>query len=149
MNHTILKTVILDQHVVIQNSVISPRTYSFEENGNYILVGLRRAGKSTLLYQRVRDLVAGGVDWTQIIYINFEDERLSEFSMNDFQDIVEVQSELSEKPGYYFFDEIQNVDGWEKFVRRLRDSGARVFVTGSNAKMLSSEMERTLGGRFY
>ena len=72
MNHTILKTVILDQHVVIQNSVISPRTYSFEENGNYILVGLRRAGKSTLLYQRVRDLVAGGVDWTQIIYINFE-----------------------------------------------------------------------------
>ena len=147
MNHTILKTVILDQHVVIQNSVISPRTYSFEENGNYILVGLRRAGKSTLLYQRVRDLVAGGVDWTQIIYINFEDERLSEFSMNDFQDIVEVQSELSEKPGYYFFDEIQNVDGWEKFVRRLRDSGARVFVTGSNAKMLSSEMERTLGGR--
>ena len=147
MNHTILKTVILDQHVVIQNSVISPRTYSFEENGNYILVGLRRAGKSTLLYQRVRDLVAGGVDWTQIIYINFEDERLSEFSMNDFQDIVEVQSELSEKPGYYFFDEIQNVDGWEKFVRRLRDSGARVFVTGSNAKLLSKDIATEFAGR--
>lgn len=147
MNHTLLKTVILDQHDVIQNSVISPRTYSFEENGNYILVGLRRAGKSTLLYQRVLDLVAGGVNWNQIIYINFEDERLAEFTMKDFQDIVEVQSELSDKLAFYFFDEIQNIDGWEKFVRRLRDSGARVFVTGSNAKMLSSEMERTLGGR--
>ena len=149
MNHTLLKTVILDQHDVIRNCVITPRTYSFEENGNYILVGLRRAGKSTLLYQRVLDLVVNGIDWSQVIYINFEDERLAEFSLSDFQDIVEVQSELSDKPGFYFFDEIQNIDGWEKFVRRLRDSGARVFVTGSNAKMLSSEMERTLGGRLF
>lgn len=117
----------MDQHVVIQNSVISPRTYSFEENGNYILVGLRRAGKSTLLYQRVRDLVAGGVDWTQIIYINFEDERLSEFSMNDFQDIVEVQSELSEKPGYYFFDEIQTSTAG----RNLSDASATAVPVSS------------------
>ena len=77
MNHTLLKSVIYDQHEFIRNFQIVPRNYEFEENGNYVLVGLRRAGKSTLLYKIVLDLVASGVDWDQIIYINFEDERLS------------------------------------------------------------------------
>ena len=147
MNHDLLKTVIYDQHDIIRKSHIIPRSYSMEEAGNYILIGLRRAGKSTLLHKRVLDLVENGVDWNQIIFINFEDERLIEFTAKDFQDIVEVQKELSDKPGFFFFDEIQNIDGWEKFVRRLVDAKERVFVTGSNAKMLSSDMERSLGGR--
>ena len=92
-----------------------PRDYEFEENGNYVLVGLRRAGKSTLLYKIVLDLVASGVDWEQIIYINFEDERLSEFTVADFNDLLSVQSEMSDKKGYFFLDEVQNIDGWEKF----------------------------------
>ena len=81
MNHALLKSVIYDQHEFIRNFQIVPRDYEFEENGNYVLVGLRRAGKSTLLYKIVLDLVASGVDWEQIIYINFEDERLSEFTV--------------------------------------------------------------------
>ena len=102
MNHTLLKSVIYDQHEFIRNFQIVPRNYEFEENGNYVLVGLRRAGKSTLLYKIVLDLVASGVDWDQIIYINFEDERLSEFTVADFNDILSVQSELSDKKGYFF-----------------------------------------------
>lgn len=149
MNHTILKSVIYDQHEFIRNFQIVPRDYEFEENGNYVLVGLRRAGKSTLLYKIVLDLVASGVDWEQIIYINFEDERLSEFTVADFNDLLSVQSEMSDKNGYFFLDEVQNIDGWEKFARRMADAKEHIYITGSNARMLSREIETTLGGRFF
>lgn len=71
-----------------------------------------------ILYKIVQNLIKTGVEWSQIIYINFEDERLSEFKSEDFNDILSVQSELSPKVGYCFFDEIQIVPGWEKFCRR-------------------------------
>lgn len=148
MNHRILKSIIFDQHEIIKNFNINKREYNFDLNANYVLVGLRRAGKSTLLYKIVQDLIEQGIEWNQIIYINFEDERLTDFSIQDFNDILLVQSELSNKKGYFFFDEIQNIDGWEKFARRLADSKEHIFITGSNAKMLSSEIEKTLGGRF-
>ena len=149
MNHTILKTVIYDQHELIRNFQIVPRDYEFEESGNYVLVGLRRAGKSTLLYKLVLDLIAGGADWEQIIYVNFEDERLSEFTAADFNDLLSVQSEMSDKKGYFFLDEVQNIDGWEKFARRMADAKEHIYITGSNARMLSREIETTLGGRFF
>lgn len=148
MNHDILKMIIYDQHEIIRNFQIVNREYEFDINANYVLIGLRRAGKSTLLYKIVQDLIANGTDWDQIIYINFEDERLSEFSVNDFNDILSVQAEMSDKKGWFFLDEIQNIDGWEKFARRLSDSKERVFITGSNAKMLSAEIENRLGGRY-
>lgn len=140
---------IFDQHEIIRSAEINERNFDFEENGNYILVGLRRSGKSTLLYKIVQDLIQNGIDWNQIIYVNFEDERLSEFKVSDFESITEVQAELSERKGYFFFDEIQNIDGWEKFARRMSDAKERVYITGSNAKMLSREMERVLGGRYF
>ena len=148
MNHRILKSIIFDQHEIIKNFHINKREYNFDLNANYVLVGLRRAGKSTLLYKIAQDLIKQGIEWNQIIYINFEDERLTDFTIKDFNDILLVQSELSNKKGYFFFDEIQNIDGWEKFARRLADSKEHIFITGSNAKMLSSEIEKTLGGRF-
>ena len=149
MNHTTLKQVIFDQREIIKNANIIKRDYSFDKNANYILVGLRRAGKSTLLYRIAQNLVAEGCDWSQIIYVNFEDDRLLGFTVSDFNDIVEVAHELADsKEIYYFFDEIQIVDGWEHFARRLADQKKRVYITGSNAKMLSSEMARTLGGRY-
>lgn len=148
MNHNILKTVIYDQHEIIKNFQIVEREYEFDINANYVVIGLRRAGKSTLLYKIVQDLVASGTDWNQIIYINFEDERLSEFSLNDFNAILSVQAEMSDKKGWFFFDEIQNIEGWEKFARRMADSKEHTFITGSNAKMLSAEIESRLGGRY-
>lgn len=148
MEHEILKQIIYDQHEVIKNFKIIPRNYDFDFNANYVLVGLRRAGKSTLLYKIVQDLISDGIDWNQIIYINFEDERLDEFSAKDFNDILTVQSELSDKKGWFFLDEIQNIDGWEKFARRMADSKEHTFITGSNAKMLSVEIEERLGGRY-
>ncbi|MCR5013136.1 MAG: ATP-binding protein [Lachnospiraceae bacterium] len=149
MNHSILKKVIYDQIEVIQNAEITPRDYFFEKNVNYILVGLRRSGKSTLLYKIAKDLVAEGCDWSQIIYVNFEDDRLLGFKKDDFNDIVETAYELADaKDIYYFFDEIQLIDGWEHFARRMADQKKRIYITGSNAKMLSSEMSSALGGRY-
>ncbi|MCR5627865.1 MAG: ATP-binding protein [Lachnospiraceae bacterium] len=149
MNHNILKQVILEQIEIIQNAEIINREYDFEKNINYILVGLRRAGKSTLLYKIARELVETGCDWSQIIYVNFEDDRLLGFTKDDFNDIVETAYELTDANEiYYFFDEIQIIDGWEHFARRMADQKKQVYITGSNAKMLSSEMEKVLGGRY-
>ena len=148
MNHDLLKTVIYDQHEIIKNFQIVEREYEFDINANYVVIGLRRAGKSTLLYKIVQELVKAGTDWNQIIYINFEDERLSEFTLNDFNDILSVQAEMSDKKGWFFLDEIQNIEGWEKFARRMADSKEHTFITGSNAKMLSAEIENRLGGRY-
>ena len=84
MNHETLKRIIFDQHQVIKGAVIIDRNIVLEKNVNYVWVGLRRAGKTTLLYKRALELINKGVDWNQIIYINFDDERLLEFAANDF-----------------------------------------------------------------
>lgn len=148
MDHELIKRVIYDQHETIARANIVPRDYRLESNVNYVLTGLRRAGKSTMLYALVQDLIASGVSWDEITYVNFEDERLAEFGLVDFDDIVAVQSEMCGGHGYFFFDEIQNIDGWEKFARRMADAMEHVSITGSNAKMLSREIEGILGGRY-
>ena len=149
MNHEVLKNVIFDQHDVIKNAEIVDRRYTFEKEANYVLTGLRRAGKSTIMHKAARNLVEAGVSWDQIISINFEDERLAEFTTADFNDIVMLASEMSSAKPYFFFDEIHNILGWEKFARRLVDGGDRVWITGSNAHMLSSQIATTLGGRYF
>lgn len=148
MNHQILKQVIFDQRNTIQNEILTHRDYFFEEKADYVVVGIRRAGKSRLLFLKIQQLVGEGIDWNQIIYVNFEDERLAEFSMNDFNDIVETAAELTDKRAYFFLDEVQNIDGWERFARRMADAHEHIYITGSNARMLSKEMEGRLGGRF-
>ena len=94
-----------------------------------VITGMRRCGKSVLLEQYADELRQSGVSDDHIIFINFEDERLSEFSLADFNDIMSVQAELSDEESWFFFDEIQNIPGWEKFARRIADSGRHVFIT--------------------
>ena len=101
-----------------------------------------------MLYKRVQDLIKEGIEWNQIIYINFDDERLIDFKLSDFDDILLVAEEMSSKKHYFYFDEIQNVDDWEKFAIRVANQGYKVDITGSNAKMLSKEVEAKLGGRY-
>ena len=90
-----------------------------------------------------------GLTQENILYINFEDERLSDISSDSLGEILDAYFELyPEKKPLIYLDEIQVVYGWEKFARRLADSKYRVMITGSNAKMLSSEIATTLGGRY-
>ncbi len=148
MDHEILKQIIFEQHEVIKKTTIVARDYSFDKNANYVLIGLRRAGKSTLLYKRVKDLIQEGVSWKQIIYINFDDERLLGFKASDFEDILLTAEEITSEKHYFYFDEIQNIDGWEKFAIRMANAKEKVDITGSNAKMLSREVSAKLGGRY-
>ena len=148
MNKEVLKKIIFDRHKLIKESMIFDREIKLEKDINYVLVGVRRAGKSTILYTRAKELVENGTDWNQIIYINFDDDRLIDFKLENFDDILEVSSSLTDKKPYFFFDEIQNVENWEKFARRTADLKLKVDITGSNAKMLSKEIEASLGGRY-
>lgn len=149
MNHDILKLVINDYHQTIMESMIVDREIDYEESASYVLVGPRRAGKSYHLYQEAIHLIKNGVSWDQIIFINFDDDRILEFTATDFNDIVLVAKELcGDKKPYYFLDEIQLIDGWETFAKRLVNTNEKVFITGSNAKMLSHEIESRLGGRY-
>ena len=103
-----------------------------------------------MMYQQIKQLEADGVPMSEIVYVNFEDERLLEMTSDDLNTILEIGLEISGtdvKP-YLFLDEIQNINGWEKFVRRIADMKYRINITGSNSKMLSSEIASTLGGRF-
>ena len=150
MNRDILKQIIIDQKEMYLGNPLISRDYDLEENVNYCFVGIRRTGKSYMMYQRIHNLMNDGISSSQIIYVNFEDERLLEIGVDDLNTILELGIEFSGSKGkpYLFLDEIQNVDGWEKFVRRVADMKYRINITGSNSKMLSKEIASTLGGRF-
>lgn len=105
-----------------------------------IITGVRRCGKSTLLHQLIKNQ-------KKVYYLNLEDPRLGGFSLNDFNKLEAIMEELYGKGGDYFFDEIQNVIQWEKFIRYLIDKKEKVVITGSNASLLSKELGTRLTGR--
>lgn len=150
MNRDVLKQIIIDQKEMYLDNPLISRDYDLEENVNYCFVGIRRTGKSYMMYQQIHNLMNDGISSPQIVYVNFEDERLLEIGVDDLNTILEIGIEFSGSKGkpYLFLDEIQNVDGWEKFVRRVADMKYRINITGSNSKMLSKEIASTLGGRF-
>ncbi len=150
MNRDYLKQILLDQSEMYLVEPAVRRNIELEANINYCFVGIRRTGKSFVMYQQIRDLTGRGVPPNEILYVNFEDERLLEIETGDLNTILEIGLENAgpgKKP-FIFLDEIQNVPGWEKFVRRLADMKYRVSITGSNSRMLGHEVASTLGGRF-
>lgn len=141
------KKIIIEKQEWLKKIVLSKRQITIEQAANYVFVGLRRAGKSYYLYQIILEkLNLQTIE--QIIFINFEDERLLEITQIDLQLIVDAYFELFDLEPIIFLDEIQNVVHWQKFVRRLADEGRQLYITGSNAQMLSNDIATTLGGRF-
>ncbi len=150
MDKQIVKNIIIEKQETVPYYKLTRRRQQFGESTNYVLVGLRRAGKSYLLYQDIQNRIANGdISAEDVLYINFEDERLVFGSAAELGIVLEAYNELyPDRKPWIYLDEIQIVDGWEKFARRLADMSYRVMVTGSNAKMLSSEMAGALGGRY-
>lgn len=144
----IIKQIMLDNQMDVSKHEVIPRDFQFEEFGNYVFVGIRRAGKSYLLYQRIQQYLSQDIGWDEMFYISFDDERLDGFTARDFNLLLEAHLELYGKQPIMFLDEVQNIDGWEKFAVRMANNKRRVYITGSNAKMLSKEIESTLGGRY-
>lgn len=113
-----------------------------------IITGVRRCGKSTLMEMFVDDLKKSGVPDRNILHLNFEKKenafiRDGDTLLKAIDDLVEVKEGT-----YLFFDEIQDVSGWERVVNSMRYAGADVYITGSNSKLLSSEFSTHIAGRY-
>lgn len=139
----LLKDIITDQKTFLSNkrTIIRDFPMKYLDNEEVIIIsGVRRCGKSVLL-QQIRERLP-----QKDYFFNFDDDRLSNFTIESFQQLYEVFIELYGEQNYFYFDEIQNIIGWEHFVKRLYNSGKKVFITGSNARMLSKELGTYLTG---
>lgn len=105
-----------------------------------VITGVRRSGKSTLFLHLMERFKVFN-------FLNFDDERLLNFEVTDFQKMLLIFKKHN-KSKLVFFDEIQNIPNWERFIRRIFDEGYKIFITGSNAKLLSSELTTHLTGRY-
>jgi len=152
MEREILKRIIMDQRDFRSPKNFYQRTVSekidrFADDPNIIILsGLRRAGKSTI--QRMLQINAAKANTDSDYYFNFDDERLVQFQVDDFQMLLEVFIELFGNQSTFYFDEIQNIEGWERFIRRLYEQGKKIYITGSNARLLSKELGTHLTGRY-
>jgi hypothetical protein len=143
-----LKQILASNEKDVERYNVVSRTLPSDDFPRRVFVGVRRAGKSYMLYQKIQEMLACGQSWADMLYINFEDDRLGGFSAEDFELLLECHSEMYSKRPMLFLDEVQCIPGWEKFARRLADAKYSVWITGSNATMLSSEIMTTLGGRY-
>lgn len=108
-----------------------------------VVIGVRRSGKSTLCFNALRK---AGVHYA---YVNFDDERLAELATEDLDNVLQTLYKIYGEFDYLFLDEIQNIDGWPLFVNRLLRQKIHILITGSNAKLLSTELATHLTGRHH
>lgn len=148
MTKDLIKQLISEYQTFATSVDFVKRDVDFLDGQNYVMVGLRHAGKSYLIYQRIAELLEQGYKKEQILYFNFEDDRIDSLLLPDLDLIKTCYEEMYDQKPVFFLDEIQIVDGWERFARRLADQKYQVYITGSNAKMLSAEIATTLGGRY-
>lgn len=139
----LLKDIITDQKKFLANRKMIPRSFPeryLNSEEVIIISGVRRCGKSVLL-QQIRYRMP-----QRDYFMNFDDDRLATFRVEHFQELYEVFVELFGEQDCFYFDEIQNIKGWEQFIRRLYNLGMKIFITGSNARMLSKELGTHLSG---
>ncbi|MBN1389408.1 MAG: ATP-binding protein [Candidatus Thermoplasmatota archaeon] len=152
MNRKGLEEIVLEQRVqfdiikegTIERDILFEIKELVETPFITIISGVRRSGKSTLLKLIKRAFYKDD----DVHYFSFEDERLFDFAINDFNILLETFLKINGEKNIFFFDEIQNIRGWEVFIRRMHDRGSKVYITGSNSSMLSREMGTRLTGRF-
>lgn len=138
---------------ILRDIVIKERDYSIPTDTQKIvsLVGIRRCGKTYLLYQVINQL-RKSINRENIVYVNFEDDRLAGLKLSELDSLMEGYYELypqkRKEKVYLFLDEVQEVDGWEKYVRRIYDTlNINIFITGSSSKFMSKEIATSLRGR--
>lgn len=149
----VLERIIADGQERAFPDMIARDTVVREHKGKVaVVLGMRRVGKTFLCLQKINELIRQGTPRQRILYINFEDERLLPFTHQNFQQLLDVYfrmyPDVTRGEYYLFLDEPQRIEGWELFVRRLLDEQrARLFVTGSSAKLLGKEIATALRGR--
>ena len=136
----------------IQPLVIRDTQFPNAPNKIKVAIGMRRAGKTYFVYQYMLELLQQGIPFSQLLYINFEDDRLLPLDRIKLANLIDsffaLYPENHEKKCYIFLDEIQNIEDWALVIRRLHDSkNIEIFLTGSSAKLLSKEIATQLRGR--
>jgi hypothetical protein len=136
----------------LPNPVLRDQVFHELKGKAQVVIGMRRTGKTWFCYQKIAQLIASGIQKEKILYLNFEDERLLEFNVHHFQDILDVYfakyPDFRNSDCWFFFDEIQRIEQWEMFIRRLLDTeNVFVYITGSSSKLLSTEIATALRGR--
>jgi len=136
-----LQNIVIEQLLYRNTKEIIQRNTSIEDTSDRIIVisGIRRCGKSTLLQQ-------GFIHLPNCLSLNFEDPRLENFELSDFSKLENIANSMGKET--FIFDEIQNIEGWEKFARTMHDKGKKLYITGSNAGLLSKELGTRLTGRY-
>jgi len=150
MDKQIIKTIIGAKQQEIVGLKVQDRGSRFDMHTSYVLLGIRRAGKSYTLFQDMQHQMATGVAKAgDILYVNFEDERIASMRAEELGLLLDAYQEMyGRQQPLVYLDEIQNVEGWEKFARRLTESKYRVMITGSNARMLSGQIASSLGASY-
>jgi len=148
MNPDLLKEIILEQKELqsvpsdlFERDILKKIEPLKRTNDAVIITGIRRCGKSTAMQQLRKQFKHADYCFS------FDDERLEPFQLTDFQILHEMFVELFGVQNLFFFDEIQNIQGWERFIRRLHNQGEKIYITGSNATLFSRELGTRLTGR--
>lgn len=151
MDYLVLKQIIIDQKEELKSVFKKERLIDRDVLNKYsvflksglikVITGPRRAGKSTLCYQLLKDKA--------FAYINFDDENLAGLKTEDLNLVLKAFYEIYKEPKFILLDEVQNIEKWELFVNRLNRQGLNLVVTGSNSKLLSKELATHLTGRHY
>ena len=123
MEKKVIQEIILQQQDFIRKIKLQRRDISIDTSGNYVFVGIRRAGKTYMLYQYIQQMLSEGRDIREILFVNFEDERIADMCKEELHTVIDAYRELFSHEPVVFLDEIQNIDGWEHFARRLADEG--------------------------
>lgn len=151
MKETVKIVIRENQHISLPQAKF--RTLNVPDGNGLIItvIGPRRCGKTFLLYKKMSALAEQGVERSRMVFVNFEDERL-QLTQSDLDLILQAYREMYPEQSldevHFFFDEIQNIEGWEKFVRRVFDTISKhIYISGSNAKLLSTEIATALRGR--
>lgn len=151
MKNEIKKIILEWQMQRIENPIKRQGNLVFSEEINTV-IGLRRSGKTYFLFSQIESLIQNGIDPNRIVYINFDDERLAEIEGKQLHWIIEAYYELypgnTNKNIYLFFDEIQDIDNWHLFIKRLYEQKKfHIVITGSSSRLLSKEIATELRGR--
>lgn len=135
--------------MIIREKYLSKIRPFYDQDLIKVIMGVRRCGKSVLLLQIINELKEKGIPESQIIYINFEYEDYA-FIKNDMDLHNYIKEKVVNKDKYYlFFDEIQNVEHWEKAINSFKASqNVSIFITGSNSDLLSGELATHIAGRY-
>jgi len=136
---------------LVKREVLTTLTKFLDTREVIFISGIRRSGKSTLMSLIAKEILENrGTGRSNILFINFEDERFINFTSEDFEKLYQTYLEIENPSGkkYLFFDEIQNIDGWERWINRLNEfEDVKIFITGSNASLISSSISTSLTGR--